>query len=202
MQPATHAWLDGLRASAAALRGASPPPPVPDPAAAAAERMILAAHLATWLDAAPRMLDARRLAPGATAADPDPAIVLTTSPAGIVLAEELLARGDPVARMLAPRTACVTEREYRRWCMRHPDEHNRLHVNHWSWIKTDVPPRRDAEFARHPRGPEDRYWLHRTGTAGAGAADGRATHLWRFDGRHAALLEAGVVEGVAPPPRG
>ena len=202
MHPATRDWLDGLRESVTEARRSTAPAPGDDPAAAAAERMILAAHLATWIDATPDLLAARRAWAGDTpGADPDAAVVLTTSPSGIALAEELLARDEPLARDLRPRLCCTTESEYRRWCMRHPDAGHLLHVNHWNWVKTSVPQRRDAEFARHPLGPGERYWLHRTGTAGAGAADGRAAHLWRFTGRHAALLEAFVTEhGVTPPP--
>ncbi|MFM9058683.1 MAG: hypothetical protein ACKOSQ_06140 [Planctomycetaceae bacterium] len=155
-----------------------------------------AADLATWIDAAPALLEARRafaLAAGDTT-DADPAIVITTAPAGVAVAEEILGRDDPLAREVRSRAACVTEREYRAWCMRHPDHEYRLHVIHWSWLKTRVPPQRDAEFARHPLRDGERYWLHRTGTEGAGVADRWATHLWKFDGRHAALLEAFVTE--------
>lgn len=201
MKSATHTWLEGLRESATAGRG-EPHGSRGVDAAGAAERMILAAHLATWLDSSPDLLAARRVwARGVPGADAECALVLTTSPVGIALADEILSRDEPLARELRPRVCCVTEAEYRRWCMRHPDAGHLLHVNHWSWIKTGVPPQRDAEFARHPLRPGERYWLHRTGTAGAGAADGRAAHLWKFTGRHAALLEAFVVERGAAPPR-
>ncbi|MFN9367532.1 MAG: hypothetical protein ACK6CT_02015, partial [Planctomycetia bacterium] len=72
-------------------------------------------------------------------------------------------------------------------------------VNHWSWLKTNVPSRREAEFARHPRAAAEAYWLHRAGTAGAGVADGRDCHLWKWTGRQAVLLEAFVREGQAAP---
>jgi hypothetical protein len=120
--------------------------------------------------------------------------VLTTSPAGILVAEALLRRPDLPAAGIAAGVACVTEREYRRHCIRRPDEHHRLHVNVWSWIKTRVPRRREAEFARHPLAAGECYWLHRTGIAGAGTADCRDCHLWKWNGRHPALLEAFVRE--------
>lgn len=195
MTSETRAWLDGLRGSVAAACSGDTSAAADDPAAAAAERMILAAHMATWIDAVPALAAARRGFAGATpGADPEPAIVITTSTAGIEVAAELLARDEPLARELRPRTALVTERDYRAWCMRHPDDGHLRHVNHWSWIKTRVPRQRDAEFARHPLVPGERFWLHRTGTAGAGGMDGRATHLWKFTGRHAVLLTPFVVE--------
>lgn len=202
MKPDTKSWLAGLRESAAALRRTGTAPPV-EPAAAAAEGAILAAHLSSWLDCIPGLLESRRahaLALG-TRADPEAAIVITTSPIGITTAEELLGRDEPTNREMADRIAWVTEREYRGWCMRHPDDEHLLHVNHWTWVKTRVPSQRDAEFARHPLRAGERYWLHRVGTAGAGGLDRRATHLWRFDGTRAALLEPFVTEARVAPPR-
>ena len=198
MQPATHVWLDGLRAAVSE----SPAQDAAGGAAAAAERMILAAHLATWIDTWPHLAAARRAfaIAGDPGADPDAAIVLTTSPAGLAVAEELLARDEPLARDLRRRVVCATEGGYRRWCMRHPDHQHLLHVNHWTWIKTRVPPQRDGEFTRHPLAAGECYWLHRTGTAGAGAADGRAAHLWKFTGSLAVLLEPFVVEGRGAAP--
>lgn len=201
MHHATRAWLDGLRDSVATVRR-SPADEI-DVAAAAAERMILATHFATWLDDVAALDEARRdHAIGTTGADPHPAIVVTTSVAGIDVVEDLLTANSPIAIDVRPRVAAVTEKDYRAWCMRHPDEHHLLHVNHWSWVKTRVPSVRDAEFAAHPRRDGEAYWLHRTGTAGAGRADGRATHLWKFTGRHATLLEPFIAEGRVPPPPG
>ena len=201
MHPATRDWLEGLRAAAVATRPPAPTSGPDDAAALAAERMIHAADIAAWIDAAHGMLEARRalaVAVGGTT-DADAALVITTSPAGLAVAEEILRRDEPIARDVRPRAACVTELEYRAWCMRHPDHDHRLHVVHWSWLKTRVPPQRDDEFARHPLRAGERYWLHRTGTEGAGAADRWATHLWKFDGRHAFLLEASVRERHVDP---
>lgn len=197
MQPETRAWLDGLRASLVDRPSTTSPAIAPDAAAALAERMILAAHLARWLDESPAWRHARHdfarsVGPGF---DPDPALVLTTSPQGIEAAEDMLAGDSPFAGDLRGRVACATERDYRAWCMRHPDADHRLHVNHWSWIKTRLPPQRERELGAHPLRDGERYWLHRTGTVGAGSADGRAAHLWRFDGRHASLVRAFVDEG-------
>ena len=209
METATRDWCAGLAAFASERRHAHPAPPPESPEVAAAERAILAAHLVSWLDDWSALLEARRrwvAVEPRGGRDPDPAVVLTTSIAGIAAAEALLQGGHPVATAERGRIIPVTELEYRLWSIRHPDEHVR-HVNHWSWIKTRVPPQRTAEFARYPLAPGDAYWLHRTGTAGAGAADRRDCHLWRWNGRHAALLQAFVREGgvshfaAAPPPQ-
>jgi len=192
----TREWCAGLAGFAAERRAAEPPRHPDSPSVAAAERSILAAHLVAWLDDWTAIMSARSAwARGTPAADPDAGMVLTTSAVGIAVAEGLLAGGHPVATAEAWRIVPVTELEYRLWCIRHPDDDHRHHMNHWSWIKTRVPLRRHAEFARHPLGPGAAYWLHRVGTAGAGAADRRDCHLWRWNGRHAALLEAFVREG-------
>lgn len=200
MLPATHAWLDGFRASLEA--GRRDPMPAADPTAAAAERMILAAHFVTWLDGLPALDEARcDFAAMYPDADPHPAVVVTTSPVGIPALEEILDAAIPIAREVRPRIVPATEKDYRSWCMRHPDDRHLLHVNHWSWVKTRVPAQRDAEFAAHPRRDGEAYWLHRVGTAGAGRLDGRATHLWKFTGRQAVLLAPFIVEGRVPPRR-
>ncbi len=192
----TREWCAGLAGFAAERRAAEPPRHPDSPSVAAAERSILAAHLVAWLDDWTAIMSARSAwARGTPAADPDAGMVLTTSAVGIAVAVDLLAGGHPVATAEAWRIVPVTELEYRLWCIRHPDDDHRHHMNHWSWIKTRVPLRRHAEFARHPLGPGAAYWLHRVGTAGAGAADRRDCHLWRWNGRHAALLEAFVREG-------
>jgi hypothetical protein len=189
MQPQTLDWLEGLREWAAAERLHRPPPAAWSPA----ERTVLAAALVTWLDAeAPALLAERA---GTGAGDPDPAVVITTSPAGLAAAEEILGRDDPLSAQWRARTACVTEREYRLWCIRNPDPDNRLHVNHWSWIKTRVPKERWPAFSRWPLRPGEAYWLHRTGTTGAGP-ERRLCHLWKWNGAAAALLKPNIDEGV------
>ena len=69
-------------------------------------------------------------------------------------------------------------------------------MNHWSWIKTEVPKQRWPAFSRHRLGPHESYWLHRTGTSGAGEADARACHLWKWNGATAVLLEPFIDEAV------
>lgn len=198
----TREWLDGLRDFAAEHRQKKR---LTEPESAderAAERMILAAQLAGRFAA----WDGNRGSPvagesgedGQTTRDPTPGIVITTSAVGIAAAAEQFVGGRPLLGALADRIAAVTELEYRLWCIRRPDDDYRWHVNVWNWIKKRVPPQRQAEFARHPLEPGDDYWLHRTGIAGAGQTDRRDCHLWRWNGRHASLLEAFVQErGVA-----
>lgn len=194
MRPDTRAWLEGLREFAAVQRRTKPLAMPDDTAERAAERAILAAHFVSWFDDLTELRAARAALDGDH--DQDPAVVLTTSAVGIVAATELCGTGHPLAGALEPPVAAVTELEYRLWCMRMPDEGHRLHLNHWNWLKTRVPRERWREFSRHPLGPGERYWLHRTGTSGAGSADRRDCHLWKWTGRHACLLEARVREAA------
>ena len=203
MNPTTREWLLGLRDFAAERRDHKPArPPAVDPAASAAERSILGATLATRLAEIDTIRAARRsrqsVALPDPAADPDadPALVLTTSPVGIDAAEQLLASSGDLAAIVGDRLAAVTELEYRLWCIRHPDEGHLLHVNLWNWVKTRVPRQRWGEFAAHPLRPGESYWLHRTGLAGAGRLDRRDCHLWKWNGRHAALLQPFVAESA------
>jgi len=194
MTPQASAWIDGLREDAAAARlgGCDDARPAGE---RAAERALLAAHLVAWFDTellgllAERAADAREggRADG-TPIDPEPAIVITTTAAGCAAAAELLDRDDPLVRQLRDRFACVTELEYRRWCMRHPDDDYRLHIAHWSWMKTNVPPQWWPKLAQWPIREGERYWLHRTGSAGAGR-ERRSSHLWKWNGTTAAILK-------------
>jgi hypothetical protein len=192
MFPTTRTWLAGLRDFATEHRLRQPLAESTGAAARAAERMILAANLATALAGWETVRAVRRA--GEPEIDPAPAVVITTSPGGIAVAAEQLATGSLPARSLGTQAVAVTELEYRLWCIRHPDDGHRLHVNLWNWIKTSVPPQRHAEFARHPLREGEAYWLHRAGIAGAGSADRRDCHLWKWNGRHASLLEAFVTE--------
>lgn len=197
MNTTTRAWLDGLRAFATNHRIATPllAPSSATAAAWAAERSILGAALAPRLAEVESLRDARA---AMTDADPDPAVVLSTSAPGIVAAAGLLDASPDLATLVGAKLVAVTELEYRRWCMRHPDDDHRRHVTLWNWIKSHVPERRRAEFARHRLGSGESFWLHREGIAGAGPLDRRASHLWKWNGRHAALLEPFVTEFSVP----
>jgi hypothetical protein len=195
--PETRAWLDGLRTFTATHRERKPLASLALPTPAqAAERMIIAADLATRLPAIDALVAGRAEQLGQTTAGVDlvPAVVITTSAVGIAAAAELFASPTHGLQPLASSAIAVTELEYRLWCIRDPDDDNRLHINLWSWVKTQVPEQRRAEFSRHPLAPEEAYWLHRTGVAGAGTSDCRHCHLWKWNGRHAALLEPFVRE--------
>jgi hypothetical protein len=202
MTDSTRAWLEGLRAHAAAARLIARNDHDRPAAAVAAERAVLATHLVIWLDTelpgllAERSAEARSQGLRSDAEmDAEPALVLTTTVAGLAAAADLLGRDDPLMRQWRERFACVTELEYRRFCMRHPDHDYLRHIAHWSWMKTRVPPQRSATFARWPLGDGEAYWLHRTGTAGAGE-ERRSTHLWKWNGTTAAMLKPFVHEGL------
>jgi hypothetical protein len=209
MTPETAAWVEGLRAHAIFARPAgalhgplSGPIGGPPAAAIAAERAVLAASLAAWLDTTLPGLLAERAAEAkaggheaGSGLDAEPAIVITTTPAGCGAATDLLDRNDPLMRQLRGRVACVTELEYRRFCMQHPDEDYRLHIAHWSWMKTHVPEPWWPRFARWPLHAGECYWLHRTGTAGAGREQ-RSSHLWKWNGTTASILRPFVDERV------
>jgi hypothetical protein len=195
----THAsnWLDGLRHFVHAHRLAKPlRSPAVSAAASAAERSIIAASLSTRLADIDAVRAARRLLPDA---DTNPAIVITTSAVGIAAVEEMLASVPDLAALAGDRVEAVTELEYRLWCIRAPDEGFIRHVNVWNWIKTAVPEQRWAEFSDYPLGEGEVYWLHREGCSGAAALDRRGCHLWKWNGRHAALLRAFVTERSVGP---
>jgi hypothetical protein len=199
VQNLTRDWRDGLRDFAADLRLAAPwPEPGLVDAAWNAERSILGAALATRLAEIESIRVTRRAGDGSTDApiafEADPVIVVTTSPAGIAATHGLLDHGGDLPILVGDRLVAVTEREYRLWCIRHPDVGHRLHVNLWNWLKTRVPPQRWPEFAPHSLAEGEAFWLHREGMAGAGALDHRGCRLWKWNGRHAALLEASVPE--------
>ena len=160
MRSDTRNWLDSLRAFAIDQRHTKPPVTAASPAEQAAERMILAAQLSTWLAGVEDIVAARRawLDEADPEGDGDPAIVVTTSPVGIGVAEHLARAGSLPARSLGQSLVAVTELEYRLWCMREPDTHGRLHVTVWNWIKSHVPPQRHAEFSRHPLAAGEAYW--------------------------------------------
>ena len=199
MTPESGAWVEGLRAHASAARigGRRDERPAVE---IAAERALLAAHLVAWVDTdLPGLLAEREGGPpaGGRAAggciDPEPAIVITTTAAGCAAAAELLDRDDPLVRQLRDRFACVTELEYRQWCMQQPDDDYRLHIAHWSWMKTRVPPQWWPKLTQWPINAGESYWLHRTGTAGAGR-ERRSSHLWKWNGTIAAILKPFVDE--------
>jgi hypothetical protein len=195
----THAsdWLEGLRHFVHDRRLSKPlRSSAVSAAESAAERSIVAASLATRLAEADAMRAARRVLPHA---DPDPAIVITTSAVGIAAVEEMLASVPDLAALAGNRIEAVAELEYRLWCIRSPDEGFIHHVNVWNWIKTAIPKQRWAEFLGYPLAEGEAYWLHREGCSGAATLDRRGCHLWKWNGQHASLLRAFVTErGVGP----
>ena len=195
----THAsnWLDGLRHFVHDRRLSKPlRASVVSSAESAAERSIIAASLATRLAEIDAVRESRRMLPDA---DPNPAIVITTSAVGIAAVEEMLASVPDLATLAGDRVEAVTELEYRLWCIRSPDGEFIRHVNAWNWIKTAVPKQRWADFSDYPLGEGEAYWLHREGCSGAATLDRRGCHLWKWNGRHASLLRAFVTERSVGP---
>ncbi|MFM7206913.1 MAG: hypothetical protein ACKO4T_09625 [Planctomycetaceae bacterium] len=193
MTISASAWREGLLAFAAEHRARRPLAEMADRDAAAwnAERAIIAASLAPRLAALPEV-DSTRSMRGDV--EPDAAIVITSSPAGIGAANTLVADSPDLTLLAAGRLVAVTELEYRLWCIQHPDDDHRRHVALWSWVKTRVPEQRWPEFAAFPLAEGEAYWLHREGLAGAGPLDRRSCHLWKWNGRFASLLAAFITE--------
>lgn len=198
INPEAWSWLAALRTHVALQRRAAsaashPGRPVAGTAIAAAqqaaETMILSAHLVTWLENELPSLLAERVRGG------DLAIVHTTSSVGLLVADDVLRRYGPLLQSLRAGLVAVTESEYRSWTKAHPDPDQRLHINHWSWIKTRVPEARQQEFQAFPRGLHEDYWLHRTGTTGCGR-ERRSCHLWKWNGQTAVLLKPLIDETV------
>lgn len=190
-------WLEGLREFVRTQRLTKPLRSAAEsPAAEAAERSIIGGSLATRLAELADIREARRVISRASG---DPAIVITTSAAGIAATTEMLASVGDLAALTGDRLEAVTELEYRLWCIRSADEDFIHHVNIWNWVKTSVPQQRHGEFAAYPLRVGDAYWLHREGCAGAVALDRRSCHLWKWNGRHAALLRAFVTERSVGP---
>jgi hypothetical protein len=105
MTDATRAWLDGLRDHAANARHDTRNDDRPA-AMIAAERAVLAAHLALWLDTelpgllVERAADSAAVGPsGGAEMDAEPALVLTTTAAGLAAAADLLGREDPLMQI-------------------------------------------------------------------------------------------------------
>jgi hypothetical protein len=183
MDPTAARWLDGLRAFVAEYRAGRPIVAATSPEQLG-QKPILATHLSMWIDGEAASLPASH------------AIVLTTSDTGIAVADEALARNEPLIASLRPRLLAVREIEYRLWTKDNSDADRALHMNHWSWLKAPVPPQRYHEFQAWPLQPGEAYWLHRTGTSGPGTAESRHAHLWKWTGSHAVLLKPFITERV------
>ena len=189
MLEAARDWLEGLRDFATDPKRRPRPAADATPAEITAERAIIAASLVLWIDTELPGL----LAPWGLGREP--AIVLTTSFAGLDAAADALGREDPLMDSRRPLFAVVSELEYRLWCIRRPDADHELHVNHWDWIKTRVPTDRWPALARRPLAEGERWWIHRRGTAAAGI-DRRTSGLWKWNGGTAALVVPGFAERV------
>ncbi len=191
MMPATVAWRDGLIAFLAEDRKRPRHRSAADPEAAviAEAQRIVTESIREWIEKTlARQLERRRQwAEAHPGVDDDPAILLTTTPLGLGIAEQLVTN-DRLGII------CLLEVEYRRWCRIEPDDAMRHHVTAWSWVKTSLPKVRQGDFPAHPLGPGEQYWLHRTGIAGTTEEEVRNTALLAFDGTRSRLLTASTVE--------
>lgn len=196
MTPATEQWRDGLIAFLARDRQKPRHRSVtdPEPAVIAEAERIVTASVQQWLShGLAAHLDARRAwiasfpRDQATAFDTDPAILLTTTPLGLPIAERL---ADDDGRGII----CLLEVEYRRWCREQPDAELRHHVVAWDWVKTGLPKVRQGDFPAYPLAAGEQYWLHRTGIAGAAPEEFRNSALLAFNGTTSRLLTASTVE--------
>jgi len=191
MTPDTKAWREGLIAFLASdrRRPRHRSTPDPEPAVIAEAQRIVTVSIREWLaESLVRQLDRRRERAEVVAGlDPNPAILLTTTPLGLGIAEQLVA-DDPRG------IVCLLEVEYRRWCRIEPDDQLSHHVTAWNWVKTSLPKVRQGDFPAYPLGPGEHYWLHRTGIAGTTEEEVRNTALLAFDGTRSRLLTASTVE--------
>lgn len=196
MTPATEQWRDGLVAFLARDRQKPRHRSVgdPEPAVIAEAERIVTGSVRAWLtEGLAGHLNARRAwitsLPEEKAAgfDTDPAILLTTTPLGLPIAERLAAEdGRGIV--------CLLEVEYRRWCREQPDADLQHHVVAWDWVKTGLPKVRQGDFPAYPLAIGEHYWLHRTGIAGAAAEEFRNSALLAFNGTSSRLLAASTVE--------
>ncbi len=194
MTPQSHAWQDGLRAFLAEDRKRPRHRSTPDPELAVINEAtrIVAESVCCWADHdLPAHLAARvawiERDGDAASLDPDPVILLTTTPLGLAVAGQLLtnSRHDVI---------CLLEVEYRRWCRLQPDDAMQHHVTAWNWVKTHLPKVRQGDFPAFPLAPGEQYWLHRTGIAGVSPEEIRNTALLAFNGTTSRLLAASTVE--------
>ena len=190
LPPPAADWLAGLRVFAAQQRQQPRSSRRPLPAGElAAEAELIATHLRSWLPELPHLLGQQ----GRTG-NKRPAVAVTTSAAGLQAATTLAE--EPQLRHLLNDCCFVTESEYRFWCKERPDANYHLHINHWAWLKTNVPAARAQEFVAYPLPVDSRHWLFRHGLAGLGNADHHSCRLYAWDGAAAHLLAESFREGV------
>jgi hypothetical protein len=194
MTPETRRWRDGLLTFLEEDRRRPRHRSTPDPDQAVIDEVerLVAESVRQW---AKKSLADQLVArhawlnspSGVAGGDPDPAILLTTTPLGLSVAEQTL-RDEPGGII------CLLEVEYRRFCRLQPDEQLRHHVTAWNWVKTNLPRVRQGDFPAYPLEPGEQYWLHRTGIAGIASEEVRNTALLAFEGTHSRLLAASTVE--------
>ena len=195
-QSDVDAWMGRLRCFLAGERRKKRPqgkkklPPDTRPACSrAAEEKLLETTIGRWfagleqrLGNAPRWNGIR------------PAVVITTTPAGIQACKTLAEETEFGAVF---ECCCyLTEYEYRYWCKEEPDPNLRFHINYWAWIKTSVPSTRMHEFRNYPLPEDSQYWLLRHGLNGLGEYDYADCQVFGWDGTTTRLLAEHFREGV------
>jgi len=123
-----------------------------------------------------------------------PAVVITTTPAGIRACKTLA--GETEFGAVFQYCCYLTEYEYRYWCKEEPDPNLRFHINYWAWIKTSVPSARMHEFRNYPIPEGNQYWLLRHGLNGLGEDDYADCKVFGWDGTTTRLLAEHFREGV------
>ena len=83
--------------------------------------------------------------------------------------------------------------EYRQWIHMHPDKNFRLHIHLWSHVVESLHIDKDL----YSLDRNEQYWLHTEGML-CGHKFGRgAEHLWKWDGRKAALLKKNHTQWIS-----
>ena len=123
-----------------------------------------------------------------------PAVVITTTPAGIRACKTLTEESE--FRAVFGYCCYLTEYEYRYWCKEEPDLNSRFHINYWAWVKTSVPSTRMHEFRNYPISEDNQYWLLRHGLNGLGEDDYAECQVFEWDGTTTRLLADHFREGV------
>ena len=152
-----HCFLVGERRKKRPQGKKKSPPNTRSACARAAEEKLLETTIGHWLAGLEQRLGNAPRWNGIR-----PAVVITTTPAGIRACKTL---GEESEFSAVFEYCCyLTEYEYRYWCKEEPDSNLRFHINYWAWIKTSVPSTRMHEFRNYPIPEDNQYWLLRHGS--------------------------------------
>ena len=184
-----HCFLVGERKKKRPQGKKKSPPNTRSACARAAEEKLLETTIGHWLAGLEQRLGNAPRWNGIR-----PAVVITTTPAGI-RACKILAEETEFGAVFEY-SCYLTEYEYRYWCKEEPDPNLQFHVNYWAWIKTSVPSTRMHEFRNYPLPEDNQYWLLRHGLNGLGKDDYADCQVFGWDGTTTRLLAEHFREGV------